>query len=195
MIRNVCVYGAGSKSLHPDYYAASEELGRLLAQNGIGVVYGGGNTGVMGYTAQGALQAGGRVIGVAPEFMAPRGVLLEECELIYTKDLRSRKQKMEELSDAFVCMPGGLGTLEEMFEIITAKTLGLHGKPIVVVNLRGIFDDLTRLAEKFVAEGFAPRACIESYRVVEDVKSAVEYLLHAQPDENPQWLKYNAKAD
>jgi uncharacterized protein (TIGR00730 family) len=176
--RAVCVYCASSRSSHPDYRAAAHRLGAVLAGTGIGIVYGGGAAGSMGALADGALERGGRVVGILPRFMADlewghHG--LTELELV--EDLRVRKHLMLTRSDAAIALPGGSGTLEELLEAITLKRLGLYLKPIVLVNTRGFFAPLLALLESAVAERFMDRRHLDMWQVVaepEEVPGALE---------------------
>lgn len=176
--RAVCVYCASSRSSHPDYRAAAHRLGKVLAGAGIGIVYGGGAAGSMGALADGALEAGGRVTGILPRFMADlewghRG--LTELELV--EDLRIRKHLMLTRSDAAIALPGGSGTLEELLEAITLKRLGLYLNPIVLVNTRGFFAPLLALLEHAVEERFMDRRHLDMWQVVgepEEVPGALE---------------------
>ncbi|HUO18967.1 MAG TPA: TIGR00730 family Rossman fold protein [Steroidobacteraceae bacterium] len=176
--RAVCVYCASSRSSHPDYRAAAHRLGKVLAGAGIGIVYGGGAAGSMGALADGALEGGGRVVGILPRFMADlewghRG--LTELELV--EDLRVRKHLMLTRSDAAIALPGGSGTLEELLEAITLKRLGLYLNPIVLVNTRGFFAPLLALLEHAVEERFMDRRHLDMWQVVgepEEVPGALE---------------------
>jgi uncharacterized protein (TIGR00730 family) len=176
--RAVCVYCASSRSSHPDYRAAAHRLGAVLAGAGIGIVYGGGAAGSMGALADGALERGGRVVGILPRFMADlewghRG--LTELELV--EDLRVRKHLMLTRSDAAIALPGGSGTLEELLEAITLKRLGLYLNPIVLVNTRGFFAPLLALLESAVTERFMDRRHLDMWQVVaqpEEVPGALE---------------------
>jgi uncharacterized protein (TIGR00730 family) len=176
--RAVCVYCASSRSSHPDYRAAAHRLGAVLAGAGIGIVYGGGAAGSMGALADGALERGGRVVGILPRFMADlewghHG--LTELELV--EDLRVRKHLMLTRSDAAIALPGGSGTLEELLEAITLKRLGLYLNPIVLVNTRGFFAPLLALLESAVTERFMDRRHLDMWQVVaepEEVPGALE---------------------
>jgi uncharacterized protein (TIGR00730 family) len=176
--RNVCVYCASSRSSHPEYRDAARRLGRVLAQAGIGVVYGGGAVGSMGALADGVLAAGGRVIGVLPQFMAELEwghPGLTELQLV--EDLRTRKHVMLTLSEAAVALPGGSGTLEELLEAVTLKRLGLYVNPIVLINTRGFFTPLVKLLEHAVAERFMDERHLAMWQLVdtpEEVPAALE---------------------
>jgi uncharacterized protein (TIGR00730 family) len=177
LARAVCVYCASSRTAHPEYRAAAHRLGEVLADAGVGIVYGGGAVGSMGALADGALARGGRVLGILPRFMADlewghRG--LTELELV--EDLRARKHLMLTRSDAAIALPGGSGTLEELLEAITLKRLGLYLKPIVLVNTRGFFAPLLTLLGHAVDERFMDRRHLDMWQVV------------AQPEEVPAAL-------
>jgi uncharacterized protein (TIGR00730 family) len=175
--RAVCVYCASSRIAHADYRAAARRLGEVLAGQGIGIVYGGGAVGSMGALADGALSAGGRVIGILPRFMADlewghRG--LTDLQLV--EDLRTRKHKMLTLSQAAIALPGGSGTLEELLEAITLKRLGLYLNPIVLVNTRGFFTPLLEVLARAVEERFMDPRHLMMWQVVatpEEVPAAL----------------------
>jgi uncharacterized protein (TIGR00730 family) len=182
--RAVCVYCASSRTSHPDYRAAAQRLGEVLAAAGIDIVYGGGAAGSMGALADGALGKGGRVIGILPRFMAElewghRG--LTELELV--EDLRVRKHLMLSRSDAALALPGGSGTLEELLEAITLKRLGLYLKPIVLVNTRGFFAPLIELLERAVQEHFMDQRHLAMWQVVAHPEEVPEALARA-----PVWV-------
>jgi len=175
--RAVCVYCASSRSSHPEYREAAGRLGGVLARAGIAIVYGGGAVGSMGALADGALAAGGRVIGILPRFMAdlewghPR---LSELELV--EDMRTRKHRMLARSQAAIALPGGSGTLEELLEAITLKRLGLYLNPIVLVNTRGFFDPLVTLLRHAVDEHFMDARHLTMWQTVatpEEVPAAL----------------------
>lgn len=152
---NLCIYCGSSSGFHPDYQHAAVELARLMVAQGWNLVYGGGSIGVMGIMADTVIAAGGKVIGIIPEFLATREVMKDNCtELFVTDSMHSRKRQMMELSDAFVALPGGYGTLEELLETITWKQLGLHNKPIAVLNTRQFFTPLIGQIDHLVTEGF-----------------------------------------
>jgi uncharacterized protein (TIGR00730 family) len=175
--RSVCVYCASSRLAHPEYRAAARGLGEVLARAGIGIVYGGGAVGSMGALADGALDAGGRVIGILPRFMAElewqhKG--LSEVQLV--EDLRTRKHMMLTLSQAAIALPGGSGTLEELLEAITLKRLGLYLNPIVLVNTRGFFGPLLAQLGNAVEERFMDPRHLMMWQVVatpEEVPAAL----------------------
>lgn len=147
-IQSVCVYCASASNGPESHRVAAAELGTLLAENNIRLVFGGGHVGLMGIAADAALAAGGEVIGVIPEFLQDRELGHDGCdEMIVTPSMHSRKQKMAELSDGFAILPGGLGTLDEAFEIITWKQLNLHDKPIVIADIDGYWQPFKALLD------------------------------------------------
>ncbi len=151
----ITVYGASSGQLPPQYTDAAAALGRLMAERGHTLVNGAGRTGLMGAAADACLAAGGRAVGVIPEFMVEQGWQhTGMTELVVTHDMHRRKERMAEMSDACVALPGGVGTLEELLEIITWKQLGLYLKPIVVLNTGGYYDALLSQLERAAAERF-----------------------------------------
>jgi uncharacterized protein (TIGR00730 family) len=176
------VYCASSRQSDVAYYEAAASLGRSLAQRGIAIVYGGGAVGSMGVLADAALEEGGKVIGVLPRFMYdlewghPR---LTELRLV--GDLHERKRLMIEEVDAIVALPGGSGTLEELMEAITWKRLGLHGHPIVLVNVRGFFDPLLAQLERCIAERFMDPRHGAMWTVVASSEEAVDAIRSAPP--------------
>ena len=154
-LRSVCVYAASADSLRAEYYAAATELGRRLAGRGITLVYGAGRTGLMGAVAEGALRAGGQVIGVTPaHFNTPVLIHQNLSRLEVVENMHVRKARMSELADAFIALPGGLGTFEELFEALTWAQVGLHHKPIGLLNTLNYYDPLLALVGHARAEGF-----------------------------------------
>ena len=175
--RTVCVYCASSRMSHPAYRQAAYQLGEVLAKQGIAILYGGGAVGSMGALADGALAHGGRVVGILPRFLADlelghRG--LSELKLV--EDMRTRKHLMLTGAEAVIALPGGSGTLEELFEALTLKRLGLYLGPIVLVNTRGYFEPLKALLEHAVTERFMDARHLAMWQVV------------AQPEEVPAAL-------
>lgn len=174
---NICVYGAASSNIDKSYFDAAEKMGALIAEKGYGLVYGGGLFGLMGAAAKGAKKLGGRVTGVAPKFFKPDGVLYDECdEFIYTETMRERKQKMEELSDAFIVMPGGIGTMEEFLEIFTLRQLGRHNKPIAILNTNGYYGPLSAMLKKAVDDGFMREESLQAAPVLATPEEVMAYL-------------------
>ncbi|HSI10538.1 MAG TPA: TIGR00730 family Rossman fold protein [Chthoniobacter sp.] len=154
-MRRICIYAGSSFGASPDYATAAAAFGAACARRGFGIVYGGGSVGLMGVLADAALEAGGEVIGVIP-----RAMVAEErghhgvTELIPVESMHERKQRMAELSDAFVALPGGIGTLEEVIEVFTWLQLGLHLKPVGLLNVAGFYEPLLRLLDHMRDEQF-----------------------------------------
>lgn len=155
-MKSVCVYCGSYSGAKPEYAAAARELGVLLATTGRTLVYGGGGVGLMGEIARAAMDAGGRVIGVIPSHLNTKERAYHEVELRVVASMHERKQTLADLADGFIAMPGGLGTFDELFEILTWNQIGLHGKPVGLLNVLGYFDPLLSVVENAVNEGFAP---------------------------------------
>ncbi|MCC6415537.1 MAG: TIGR00730 family Rossman fold protein, partial [Opitutaceae bacterium] len=170
MPKLLCVYCASSDRIGPKYAAAAEELGRELVARGWGLVYGGGKTGLMGAVARGTKSAGGHVIGVIPEFMKARELAFDEAdELVTVVTMRERKLLMEARAEAFVALPGGWGTLEEIMEILTLRQLDVVKKPCIFLNQDGFYDDLIRMFERMLAEKFFKPSNMELFHAVKTV--------------------------
>lgn len=155
MPKLICVYCSSSRELDAKYYEAGEAIGRGLAERGWGLIYGGGHAGTMGAVAKGTKAAGGYVVGVIPEFMKERELAYHDSDEMITVDtMRERKRIMAERADAFVTLPGGIGTLEEVSEIMVERGLALHRKPLVLLNQDGYYDGLLTFLERMVADRF-----------------------------------------
>lgn len=175
----ICVYGAASDKIDSAYIKAVEELGRKMAKRGHALVYGAGASGLMGAVARGVYAEGGEITGVAPTFFNVDGVLFEHCtQLVYTETMRERKQIMEDTADAFIMVPGGVGTFDEFFEILTLKQLDRHNKAMVVFNSNHYYDALGAMMEKAVSEGFVSEPTLELYQVMDDVDAILDYIEH-----------------
>lgn len=154
-IRNICVYCGSGPGVNPAYMAAANVLGTAMAKAGIGLVYGGGSLGLMGETARAVLAGGGHVTGIIPEFLIKKEMMLEDVqELIVTTNMHERKMAMFEKSDAFVALPGGIGTLEELVEVSTWAQLNQHNKPILVANINDYWSPLLELLDHMRKEQF-----------------------------------------
>lgn len=154
----ICVFGASSDRLEASYLAAAEAFGRLLGEGGHTMIFGGGQTGLMGACARGAASAGGEIVGIAPRFFDEPGMMYtRSSRFIWTDTMAERKTAMEEEAEGFLVLPGGIGTMEEFFEVLTQRQLGLHGKPIVLLNTNGFFEGLAALLRAMADEGFAGR--------------------------------------
>jgi hypothetical protein len=172
-LKNICVYCGSGKGRTRAYAAAARTLGRALAKNRIGLVYGGGSLGLMGELAHSTLKHGGRVTGIIPSFLSAKERMLREAdELIITDDMHQRKRLMFERSDAFVALPGGVGTLEELVEQLTWSQLGQHMKPIIVANIEGFWTPFLKLLDHMRAETFI-RNGLEINCIVVDAASDI----------------------
>ena len=174
---NICLYGASSTELEESFITATENLGEAMGKKGHTMIYGGGANGLMGAAARGIRKGGGKVIGVAPSFFQVDGVLFEDCaEFIYTETMRERKQIMEQRAEAFVMVPGGIGTFDEFFEIITLKQLGQHNKPVAIFNINGYYDSLVAMLDNAVKYKFMTESSRDLAPVFEDTESLIKYL-------------------
>lgn len=179
----ITVYSASSAKVPAPYLAAAEDLGRLMARRGHRLVNGAGRTGLMGAAANACLDEGGEVVGVIPQFMVEQNWHHEGLtRLVVTPDMHRRKETMARLSDACIALPGGVGTLEELLEVITWKQLGLYLKPIIVLNTDGYFDDLLRLLERAARERFMRPQHLQIWRVARTPREAVTLA-----EETPLW--------
>lgn len=174
---NICLFGASSEEINKIYFEEVERLGQMMATRGHGLVFGGGATGLMGAAVRGLTECGGKSIGVAPRFFDQPGVLYENCtEFIFTDTMRQRKQHMEDLSDAFIIVPGGIGTFEEFFEILTLKQLGRHHKPIAVFNINHYYDDIENIIKKASDEGFLNKIHLNIFKVSDNAEELLDYI-------------------
>lgn len=179
---HVCVYCASSDHVPALYLEAAYTFGEGMARRGWTLVYGGGSIGLMGAVARAVHGAGGRVIGVIPQTLLEREIGYREAdELIVTGTLRERKQIMDDRADAFVALPGGFGTLEELLEIMTLRMLGYHNKPIVIVNIAGYFDPLLTQFEYIFTQNFAHERHRRLYTVKTEPEKALTYLERITP--------------
>jgi uncharacterized protein (TIGR00730 family) len=182
-IRSVCVYCGSSPGRDEIYAKAGHLLGRSLAKSGLRLVYGGGTKGIMGAVAEGALKAGGKVTGIIPRFLinkeATETALDRLDELLITDNMHERKHKMFEKSDAFVALPGGIGTVEEIVEVMTWGQLGHHRKPIVFANVRGFWNPMLALLDHMSSEGFIHTAQRVKPLVIEDPEAIVAAIMVA----------------
>ena len=190
MIRRICVFCGSSMGFSPRYAETAAALGKLLAGRGIGLVYGGASVGTMGVVADAALAEGGEVIGVIPESMSTVEIAHAGLsELHVVADMHERKAKMAALSDGFLALPGGAGTLEELFEVWTWAQLGLHGKPIGLVDVDGYYATLMTFADHMVSEGFLTPAFREVLQVSEDAAALLDAFATYTPPPRPNWAR------
>jgi len=174
---NICVYCGSANGTEPHFVAAAEELGRRIGAAGHGLVYGGGDNGLMGKVARSTLAAGGRVVGIIPEFLKNREHMLHEAqELVVVEDMHTRKRMMFERADAFVALPGGIGTLEELVEQLTWVQLGRHTKPVVIADIGGFWRPLLSLFAHMRGSGFIRQEFELRYMVAERVADALPMI-------------------
>jgi uncharacterized protein (TIGR00730 family) len=179
-IRNICVYCGSGPGTDPSFVKAATAFGAILADNDIGLVYGGGSVGLMGAVAAATLAKGGRVTGIIPEFLSNRErPFVDAQELIVTRDMHERKRIMFERSDAFVALPGGIGTLEELVEQLTWAQLGRHKKPILVANIGGFWDPLCALLDHMEKLAFIRNGLSVSLLVADTVEDILPKLFEA----------------
>lgn len=184
MIKSLAVYAASSSQIDAAYFQQAHRLGEILAQHHIRLIYGAGNMGLMGEVADAVLANGGEVTGVIPAFMVEQGWDHKGCtDLIVTRDMHERKSTIEQQADAMLALPGGIGTFEELLEMLTWKQLGLHTKPIVLLNVNHYYDNLLRCFDQMVAEHFMRAMHNEQmYSVVQTADEVLDALENA-----PKW--------
>jgi uncharacterized protein (TIGR00730 family) len=194
-IKSLCVYCGSSHGARPEYSEIARAFGRHLAGKNIAVVYGGGHIGLMGAVADGALEAGGEVFGVIPGALEEKELSHEGLtELHVVPSMHDRKLKMAELSDAFVALPGGIGTLEEFFEAFTWTQLGIHPKPCALLNIRGFYDPLQGFLQQLVKERFLRQEHLDCLLVEEDGEELVRRLESYEHVVENKWLDGVAEA-
>lgn len=188
---NICVFGASSNKIDDAFKRDAFEVGRLIAENGFGLVFGAGDSGLMGSAARGAHSAGGRIIGVIPEKLNKPGVYFEHCtERIETPTMHERKAKMEALSSGFIALAGGFGTIEELMEVMTLKQLSYIDPAIVILNTAGYFDPLIKQLDNCFAEGFAHEGFRSLYHAASTPEEAVAYCAAYKGSNFPDKLIY-----
>jgi hypothetical protein len=177
LVKSLCVYCGSARGASPRYIAAAKELGAAMAERNIRLVYGGARIGMMGEVADAVMKNGGEVVGVIPEHLQTSEVGHSGItELKVVDSMHTRKKLMFDLSDAFAVLPGGFGTLDELFEIITWRMLSLHAKPVVVLNIDGYWDPYQRLVDHIIAQGFARESSRQFFSVVNSVGRAFDLL-------------------
>ena len=175
----ICVYGASSQSIDKTYIDEIEKLGEMMVQKGHSLVFGGGANGLMGSVARGVRMANGHIIGVIPSFFRESSAEIEYngCDkLIRTDTMRERKKIMEEYADAFIMVPGGIGTFEEFFEILTLKQLDRLDKPLVIYNLDGYFDEMCKMINESIKKNFIHINCLKLFKVCSTCEEIFEYI-------------------
>ena len=186
----ICVFCGSSELVDEIFKATAFDLGLELDRRGIDLIYGGASIGLMGCVARGVHEEKGKVIGVLPEFFKTKDIAYSEAdELIITRDMRERKAMMDQRSDAFIVLPGGMGTLEEAIEILSMRQLNLTDKPLIFINTQGFYEELISVFEKMIGLRFAKPNIIDMYKVASDPESALDYALSyfsRSPDN--EWL-------
>lgn len=188
----ICVFGAASPTIDPEYIQKVELLGEEMAKRGHSLVFGAGGNGLMGAAARGVHKGGGYVLGVIPKFFEEEGVeaIYDKCDkLIFTETMRQRKQTMEDNADAFIVAPGGIGTFEEHFEILTSKQLCRHNKPIVLYNVKGYYNELEEVMRQAMKKNFIRENCADLYRLTDDLDELFSYIEAPVKDHNVKELK------
>ena len=191
-LKRICVFCASSSGVRPEYIQAAENVGRLLVKQERSLVYGGGKVGLMGTIANSVLAAGGEVIGVIPHALMLKEVGhtgLTKLRIVNT--MHERKALMAELSDAFIALPGGYGTLDEFCEILTWAQLGLHSKPCGILNVNGYYDPLLELFQKSVAEGFLRKQHADMLKVESDPEVLLQQMSNYQSPQIEKWITEN----
>lgn len=179
---NICVFGASSSIIDKSFIEEIENFGHDIARRGHSLVYGAGASGLMGAAARGVKEGGGSVTGVVPDFfrdedMGVDGRIFKQCdELVITETMRERKHVMEEKGDAFVVVPGGIGTFEEFFEVLTLKQLERHNKAIAILNAEGYYDAMLEMLEKAIEKKFFREACKQLYKVFDNYTELLDYV-------------------
>jgi hypothetical protein len=175
-LESICVYCASSNAAAPEFIAAAEAFGAILAGEGLRLVYGGGGVGLMGAVARAAQNAGGKVLGVIPHFLTSHERPLKTVETVIVNSMHERKMMMFEAADAFAILPGGIGTLEEVIELLSWRRLGLHAKPIVFLNIRGFWDPLFALFRHILDQRLMPAEFGEAWTSVTQVEDLLPAL-------------------
>ena len=175
----ICVYGAASPTIDKEYIEKVEIMGKMMAERGHSLTFGGGGNGLMGAAARGVKSGGGYILGVIPKFFREESVelLYQKCDKLIEPDtMRERKQIMEDNADAFIITPGGIGTFEEYYEILTSKQLCRHNKPIAIYNIKGYYDELQTVMKSAIKKNFIKENCLDLYKVTDDLDELFAYL-------------------
>ncbi len=189
-LASICVFCGSSEGNDPEILNQANQLGRAFANREIALVYGGSQLGIMGAVAKSCLESGGKAIGIIPEFLKTKEIVHTGLDdLIITKTMHERKLKMQEVSDGFITLPGGFGTFEELFEIITWSQLGLHHKPIGLLNTNGFYDALIVMLDEMVKRGFLKQENHDLLIVDTNIDRLIEAMQEFQPDLQSKFLK------
>ncbi|MCG8307830.1 MAG: TIGR00730 family Rossman fold protein [Cytophagales bacterium] len=188
-MNSICVFCGSSMGFHPTYKKAAHELGKHIASENLSLVYGGGSIGLMGVLADAVMKYGGRVVGIIPKFLYEKEVGHDSIsELIIVDSMHERKQKMAELSQGFIAMPGGIGTMEELFEIFTWSQLELIKKPVALLNVNGFFEDVLHFLNKMVREGFIKDITVNSLICSRSIPELTTKMKAYNYTETPKWI-------
>jgi uncharacterized protein (TIGR00730 family) len=189
-MRSLCVFCGSSAGSREAYRSAARRLGDLLAAEGVGLVYGGGHVGLMGVLADAVLRGGGEVVGVIPQALVDRELAQQNLTRLEVVDtMHQRKARMADLADGFAALPGGFGTADELFEILTWAQLGLHAKPVALLNVAGFFDQLLAWVDRCVAEGFLRPENRDLFVTAADADELLRRLFHSKPVPHvPKWI-------
>lgn len=191
-IHSLAVFCASSDGNDAEIYQTAYDIGEIIAKNDIRLVYGGSKLGLMGQVAKGVMAHNGKVTGVIPDFLKTKEVVHTGLDkLITTQDMHERKLAMNELSDAFVALPGGFGTFEELFEIVTWAQLGLHRKPIGLLNIGGFYDDLVNMLQKMTSKGLLKQDNLDILLISDDFEELLEEMRRFEPKPVPKWMNKN----
>lgn len=178
----ICIYGASSNAIDKSFLDAGELLGASIAKRNHSVVFGGGAAGLMGAVARGAHQNNGEIIGICPSFFNVDGALFTECsKMIYTDTMRERKQLLDEMSDAFIITPGGIGTFDEFFEIYTLRQLANHKKSIAIYNTNGYYNPLIQMLENAIDKNFMPSTNMDLLFISDDPNEIISHIENYNP--------------
>lgn len=189
-MKHICVFCGSYPGNNPLYMTSARQMGAAIARRGLGLVYGGGHVGLMGAVADGALQAGGRAVGVIPQTLVDKELAHRSLtELRVVTSMHQRKAMMAEIADGFIALPGGFGTLDELFEIITWAQLGFHRKPIGLLNVDNYFDPLLTFINHIAQEGFISPEHRSAVAVADEADALLNTLLTAEPPQLEKWLK------
>ena len=187
MNKKIAVYCSSSDALESPYFDMARELGESMCRNRYDLVFGGSRIGLMGTLARAVHAGGGKVIGVIPEFIRNKGIAYEESnELIIARDMRERKSVIENLADAFIALPGGFGTLDEFMEVLTLKQLQIHSKPVVLLDVKGVYRQLEAFFELLYRERFAKKDHRELYFLADNCGAVFKYLEDYKPSAAPE---------
>lgn len=181
-MKNICVFGSSSEMIDREYLDVAVQLGQQLARRGCHVIFGAGRYGIMGAVSRGVIAEKGELTGISPDFFVDKNVIVRDYgELILTQSMRERKRLMEDKADAFIICAGGIGTLEEFFEVLTLKQLGRHKKPIIILNTKGFYDPMIGMIEQSVDKKFMLPEVKKLYSVAKDLDEVFEQLDSYEP--------------